>query len=212
MKNIDELYLCLNTTLTPHDLVRVVWHELFEDWFQPLSAATERGKILFGDFADDTKLDGRGRLPMPGEVLGEPLSKVQIKEDFEGQLEAIMSHLDELCEEMTEDNDSVEVAVIGAVPSGFRVLRGDQWCPRFMPNFNFQGGRSSLEITLFDVSWMLDKEDLNKLVERLMLVVEVIDERRSTQIEWNVSGEFAQNGDIWRLLFEGLPLESQMYR
>ena len=48
---MDELYLCLNTDLTPHDLVRTTWEELLEDWFSPVAAATERGKILFGDFA-----------------------------------------------------------------------------------------------------------------------------------------------------------------
>ena len=209
---MDELYLCLNTSLTPHDLVRLVWSELFDEWFEPVSAATERGKILFGDFADDTKLDGRGRLPLPGEVLNENHSELKLEESSEDYLEAIMSHLDDLCEVMTEESDSTEVAVIGSVPSAFRVRVGEQWRPRFMPAFSFQGGRSSFEMTLFDVSWMLDKDDLNKLVDRLQIVVGTVGDRRLSQIEWNTSGEFAQNDDIWRLFFDGLPLESQSYR
>lgn len=209
---MDELYLCLNTTLTPHDLVRLVWNDLFDEWFQPLSAATERGKILFGDFADDTKLDGRGKLPMPGEDQSKSPSVLEALGDLDEQLEAIMAHLDDLCEVMNEESDSSEVAVIGAVPSGFRIRGGDQWRPRFMPTFSFEGGRSSFEMTLFDVSWMLDKDDLNKFVERLQLIVGTVGERRTTQIEWNTSGEFAQNDDIWRMFFDGLPIESQSYR
>jgi len=209
---MDELYLCLNTNLTPHDLVRVVWEELFEEWFSPVAAATEKGKILFGDFADDTKLDGRGKLLLPAEVAEGDISKLNPEFVLEEDQEAIMSHLDDLCEELNEHSEKAEISVLGAVPSAFRVKIKEQWRPRFAASFSFQGDCSSLEISLFDAGWILEKEDLLALAQRYETLVAVIGERRSSQIEWHSSGEFELAHDLWRSIFEKLPLENQSYR
>ena len=78
--------------------------------------------------------------------------------------------------------------------------------PRFAPSFRFQSGKSSFEISLFDPSWLLDKEDLMAFIARLENLVLVLGDHRDTMIEFSCDGEFQASEVLWRSLFGQCPI------
>ncbi len=205
---LDELYLALHTDLVPQDLVNVVFDDLLDDWFHIACACTDSA-FLIGDLADDTRVDGRGRIALAHEDLSTSPSRLRRGEDPEEVRQALIDRLDALD---FDQEDSLTISLVGAVPSGFRTDCGGPRRPRLAPSFEFRPGESRFELTFFDPDWIVERQDLDELNERLQKLVETIGERRTKQIEFETDGRFLTEEDLWHLHFAELPLAARDFR
>lgn len=203
----DELCLSFNTDLSPKDLVSAVFEEIFEGWFHPACLATDGGDILAGSVADDTMMDGRGKLPLEGEnqsgMTSFLLSKLSLMDAQAALLEKLSLH----------DGAFLEVTCIGAAPSGFRTLRDGQWRPRVSPCFFFTSEHTVFALSLFDPAWIhSDRADLANLVQRLESLVRRLGDSLLGAVDFEGSGAFEREEVAWRDSFKSLPLSGRDYR
>lgn len=202
----DELCLSFNTSLSPQDLVSLVFEEVFEGWFHPVCLATDGGDILAGGVADDTMMDGRGLLPLEGEdQKSSPsfiLPKLPLMEAQAALLEFLAVH----------DSGFLEISCIGSASSGFRTLQQGQWRPRISPGFFITREHTVFAVSLFDPSWIHDNTDLARLAERLASLARALGDSLMGAVDFESSGAFQRDEDSWRSCFSALPLSGKEYR
>ena len=202
----DELCLSFNTSLSPQDLVSLVFEEFFEGWFHPVCLATDGGDILAGSVADDTMMDGRGLMPLEGEDQKSSPSFILPKLPL---LEAQAALLDFLA---VYNGSFLEISCIGSGPSGFRTLLQGQWRPRISPGFFFTREHTVFAISLFDPGWIRDNADLGRLAERLASLSRALDDSLMGAVDFECTGAFQREEDAWRSCFQDLPLSGKEYR
>jgi hypothetical protein len=201
---MDELYIAINTDLIAYDLCEVLWDELFMNHFHLAGIFSERGDFIAGNLADDTKLDGRGKLPLPGEIFQSDISFLENPIDKGMARQRLMDYLENDYDQ--QGGESRQISFIGSLPSLFRFRAQDIWYPRFAPAFDFTPERSSFEITFFDASWITESEEIESLCEQLKNIIDRIGTRRKSLVEFEVDGAFRIHENSWRHHFSLLPL------